>query len=228
MVFFSTNRKNVQRDLFIALETGNSHASDFISKCNSVDTETILSARDMRIGHEGRTLLHTAARLGYTSAIKFLIGVGHDIDPVDSSCTLVTPLLDAIACNHIRAACVLVEAGANLFHQDKRLENSLHTAARVGSRMVIGLIKLSKISQEKIKELASTPNAKHKFPEDLANFELTREVLYNFRTTGRHQPKPKKHLGSYEDILRNAKSAFDYRFVFSTDSDESNLNHLSL
>mmetsp|Transcript_11462 Transcript_11462/g.11485 ORF Transcript_11462/g.11485 Transcript_11462/m.11485 type:complete len:238 (+) Transcript_11462:185-898(+) len=228
MNYFPSNKRKLQRELFLALDQQqDSHCNDFIRKCKEVDNEIIITSRDTRAGYEGKTLLHTASKLGYTAAVRYLLSVGHEIDPVDSSVSLITPLMEAIEANHIRTSCILVESGADLFNLDVRNENAVHYAARVGSRMVIGLMKSSKLPKEKIQELLSTSNVKHKFPEDMANSELTREVLHDYRTAGRHQAKNRKTLDSYEDILKKASTqkpkghGFDYNFMFgSSDSDD--------
>lgn len=224
MEYFPSNRRKLQRDLFVTLGLDDKHQEDFIKKCQESDIHIIVSARDDRLGNEGRTLLHSASKLGCISAVKYLLSVGHDIDPIDSSVSLVTPLQEAISSNKMKLACLLVEAGASLFHVDIRNENSLHYAARVGSRMVLGLFKAAKLSKERIQELLTTSNVKNRFPEDLANSDLTREVLYDFREHGRHIPKTRKTLDTYEAIIQNAKTkdhGFNYNFILSTESNDS-------
>ena len=226
MEFYPSNRRKLQKELFVTLGSDDKNQEEFIKKCQSLDVEIVISARDSRMGSEGRTLLHSASKFGCITAVKHLVSIGHDVDSIDSSASLVTPLQEAVSANHVKLACLLVEAGANLFHLDIRNENSIHYAARVGSRITIGLLKSSKLPKEKIQELLSTPNVRHNFPEDLACSDLTREVLHNFRTHGRHHPKTLRLLPTYEQILQNAKCrdhGFNYNFISSTDSDEASV-----
>lgn len=223
MDFFPSNRRKLQKELFIVLGSDDKRQEEFIKKCQESDTGIIVSARDNRSGYEGRTLLHSAAKLGCVAAVKYLISIGHEIDPIDSSVSMVTPLQEAVLSNQLKIACILIEAGANIFHLDIRNENSLHYAARVGSRMVIGLFKTSKVSKVQIQELLTTANVKNRFPEDLAHSELTREVLHNFRTFGKHQPVNRKTLDSLEVIMQKAKSrdhGINYQAFFMNESDE--------
>ena len=175
-------------EIFEALDLDNGDTSEYFKqKCNEVPKEILISLRDKRIGNEGRTLLHNAARSGSLSAVLHLLRLGHAVEPTDSSLSKVTPLMDAISCQHVEIAIVLVESGASLSGQDVNGENALHYSARCGSsRMVKWLIKAAGLSKEEVQEIASSTNIRLKFPEDLASNSMTKDVLVNFRQQGNH------------------------------------------
>ena len=132
-MFISQSQKLDERalDIFEALDLDNGETCEYFKqKCNEVPTDVLIKLRDKRIGNEGRTLLHNAARSGSLSAVLHLIRLGHAIEPTDSSLSKITPLMDAITAQNVEIAIVLVESGANIFQQDVNGENSLHYAAR--------------------------------------------------------------------------------------------------
>ncbi len=181
-------------EIFEALDLDSGDSSEYLKeKCNDIPKETLIRLRDKRFGNEGRTLLHNAARCGSLSTVLFLIRLGHEIEPIDSSLSKITPLMDAISNQFIEIAIVLVEYGAQLTTQDINGENALHYVARTGcSRLVKWLIKAANLSKAQIQEVASTSNIKLKFPEDLASNSLTREVLVSLRETGMYVPAARR------------------------------------
>ena len=149
--------------------------------------DVVLATRDVREGFEGKTFLHSAARMGRIDFVSYLIDLQHPIDPFDCSCTKLTPLMEAIQGNFIETAILLIESGASVSYQDINMENAFHYAARNGSSKMIKLmIKAAGISKDEIKGLLSVTDIKRRFPEDLATKSLAREVLLNFRQLGEH------------------------------------------
>lgn len=189
-MFVSQAQKLDERalDIFEALDLDSGDTCEYFKqKCSLVPTEVLITLRDKRMGNEGRTLLHNAARCGSLSATLHLIRLGHAVEPTDSSLSRVTPLMDAITNEHVEIAIVLVESGASIFFQDVNGENALHYAARAGSsRMVKWLLKASGLTKEQIQDLTATTNIRLKFPEDLAANSMTKDVLVNFRKSGGH------------------------------------------
>ena len=226
MSFYSSSRRSIQRDLFVSLDSDISGGNTFLAKCSNISADVIISARDTREGFEGRTLLHAACKNGNLNAVGFLIKLGHPLDVVDSSCSLVTPLMEAVSLNYIDIACALVQGGADLFRQDVRLENIMHYCARVGSRIIIKLIQSSKLPKEKIQALTTTANIKNFFPEDVARNELVKEVLIDYRETGRHFPKSKKPFENTvksfmeNNAERRGSQQINFNYQFSSDSDD--------
>lgn len=185
-----------QRILFETLESGD--VKFFCDECEKVEKEfnvnTIINARDKRFGFEGRTLLHNAARYSQTTfgAVEYLLQKGCNVDAIDSSVSLVTPLMDAVLANSVKTAVALVQAGANLFARDMSGENILHYCARNGSTIMIHkILQASELPHSSIQELASQPNIKLKFPEDISSNILCREVLIDYREKGLHHIKHK-------------------------------------
>jgi ankyrin repeat protein len=189
-MFVSQAQKKDERalDIFEALDLDNGDTCDYFKeKCNEVTPDQLISLRDKRMGNEGRTLLHNAARAGSLSAVLHLLRLGHAVEPTDSSLSRVTPLMDAIAAQNVEIAIVLVESGANLASQDVNGENALHYAARCGStRMVKWIIKASGLPRDEIQNLTRSTNIRLKFPEDVAANSMTKDVLVNFREFGNH------------------------------------------
>lgn len=74
-----------RRHLFDLLENDDKNSEFFVSKCNEYGGNVVINARDRRNGYDGRTLLHSSASLGFKQAVCYLIGIGVDINMVDSS-----------------------------------------------------------------------------------------------------------------------------------------------
>lgn len=106
-----------RRELFLILDSGD--YSYFLEVCDDLTLDTIVNARDRRIGYEGRTLLHNAVRTQHCllNSVIDLVKKGCNVNAVDSSVSLVTPLMDAINVNAINKAIFLVENGALLNKQ---------------------------------------------------------------------------------------------------------------
>mmetsp|Transcript_1848 Transcript_1848/g.2930 ORF Transcript_1848/g.2930 Transcript_1848/m.2930 type:complete len:207 (+) Transcript_1848:117-737(+) len=175
-----------QHNLFLALNSNDSSCKNYLAACEQVDADQIITARDVRDEYGGLTLLHEAARLGYVVAVQQLLSLGHAIDAIDTSASLVTPLMEAISADHIDVAGILVRSGADLSKRDVRGENCFHYAARSGSRMIKCLVKHSNLSKESIQALMCVTSVVLKFPEDVAVNSLAKEVLLNLRERGYH------------------------------------------
>jgi ankyrin repeat protein len=175
-----------QHHLFLSLERTDPSCKNFLSACEQLENDQIIEARDMRSEFAGLTLLHETARLGYQVAVQHLISIGHNINPIDSSVSRMTPLLEAIASGQLEIVGLLIRCGASLSMQDVREENAFHYAARSGARMVKCLVKNSTLSKEVIQHLVSVTNIKLKFPEDVAANALTKEILIDLRVKGFH------------------------------------------
>ena len=185
-----------QEILFQTLESGDvKFFCDQGDKCEKeFNVNVIINARDKRLGFEGRTLLHNAARYSQSThgAVEYLLHKGCNIDATDSSVSLITPLMDAVLANSINAAVVLVQAGANLFARDMSGENVLHYCARNGSTIMIQkILQAAELPSRLIQELASQTNVKLKFPEDISSNLLCKEVLTDYRENGFHHIKHK-------------------------------------
>ena len=176
----------LQAQFFLCLESTDDSCVEFIGMCDDIENKNLVrQARDRRIGYEGRTLLHNAARLGKLNAVRYLLSIQHPVDPVDSSVSLLTPIMDAVAFHFSEIAITLATAGANLAHQDIQGENVLHYTARSGSaRLIVDIIRASGLSTAAIQATVSACNVKLKFPEDVAMNSHCREVLKEYRESG--------------------------------------------
>lgn len=185
-------------EIFNALDLDHSESAQYFKlKCEEVPSETLIKLRDKRIGNEGRTLLHNAARSGSLAAVIYLIRLGHEVEPVDSSLSKITPLMEAITYQNIEIAIVLVESGARLEKADINGENAFHYAARCGSaRIIKWLSKASALANYELKEIASSTNIKLKFPEDLASNVMVKDLLVSLRDQGSFSSYSKKRQDS--------------------------------
>jgi hypothetical protein len=176
--------------LFVALETTSATAfidlvEDHIRGNTAISREFVLSARDKRPGHWGNTLLHRAVTGGFIWQARYLVEIGASIDAIDVSTKKATPLMHAILASNEPMTVFLVSSGASMSCQDVNDENALHYMARYGTvTMMKACAAASLLSPELLKTLASTPNVKMKFPEDLASNTLMRETLVNLRESG--------------------------------------------
>jgi ankyrin repeat protein len=179
-----TNQKALE--IFEALDQDKSDAANyFIEKCGELPVERLIRLRDNRPGNEGRTLLHNAARYGSLSAALSLLRVGHPVEPIDSSTSRVTPLMEAVQYKHIEVIIILLEAGASLFTQDINGENALHYAARSGGfRLLHHMLATANLSKQLGRDCASYLNVKKQFPEDLARNQRVAATLRHLRMTG--------------------------------------------
>jgi ankyrin repeat protein len=175
-------------EIFEALDFDNSFSSEFFKeKCAELPYFQLIDLRDKRLGNEGRTLLHNAARKGSVTAVLTLLRMGHVSNPVDSCISKVTPLMDAILNNNIEVSVILVEHGASLTMCDINGENSFHYCARAGSsRLLRSVISASRFSKELIMTCASSKTIKQQLPEDLAKNAVVKEILKGLRENGYH------------------------------------------
>ena len=193
--------------LFVALETTSATAfidlvEDHIRGETAISREFVLSARDKRPGHWGNTLLHRAVSGGFIWQARYLVEIGASIDAIDTSTKKATPLMHAILANNEPMTVFLVSSGASMNCQDVNNENSFHYIARYGTvTMLKACASASLLSPDLLKTLASSPNTKMKFPEDLAINTLMRETLIALRESGffnmpkRKTQKKKKRKG---------------------------------
>jgi len=129
--------------------------------------------------------------------------MGHAVDPIDSSSSKMTPLLEAIENNFLSIATLLVESGASLAFQDINHENAFHYAARNGSAKLIKMLaKAADLSRENLKALCCVVDIKLRFPEDLSSKSLAREVLVDYRELGQHPIRSKNKEAGKTSAVR--------------------------
>eukprot|EP01038_Epipyxis_sp_PR26KG_P005657 gene5657-7813_t len=181
-------------DIFEALDNIFDSPDIFKARCAEISNKKDLCVlRDKRPGREGRTLLHNAVRIGSLPVVLSLLRLGHDIEPIDSSLSKITPLMDAITSKNIEIAIVLVEAGAKLSTVDVNGENAMHYCARIGNtRLLLWLVKAANLQPTEIQLCASVATIKRKFPEDLAINPSISIILVSFRNFGAYNTVSKK------------------------------------
>jgi len=148
----------------------------------------VIQGRDPRRGREGYTLLHAAARIGNQELIKYLLKKGADVNAVDNSLNLYTPLMTAIASHSYDAAVVLAANGALLPCEDCNGENIFHYFARANNASYLKkVVELSRIGAYDIQQLASKQAIlkKKPYPENYApKTSVVEQVLRGYRMTG--------------------------------------------
>jgi ankyrin repeat protein len=191
-------------EIFEALDFDNSAASEFFKeKCAELPYFQLIDLRDKRLGNEGRTLLHNAARKGSLTAVLTLLRLNHPVDPVDSCISKVTPLMDAILNKNIEVSVILIEHGASVMMSDINAENSFHYCARAGSsRLLRSIISASKLSKEMVMACASSRTTKQQLPEDLAKNAVVKEILKGLRENGYHPKIFQKGKEKHYSICR--------------------------
>jgi len=148
----------------------------------------IVQGRDSRRGREGYTLLHAAARVGNQELIKYLLKKGADVNAVDNSLNLMTPMMTALTAQNYDAAVVFAANGAMLSCEDCNGENIFHYFARANNASFLKkVVELSQIGAYDIQQLASKQAIvkKKPYPEDYApKKSVVEQVLNSYRQTG--------------------------------------------
>ena len=189
-------------DLFETIENSaesngksSTDASDinfFIGKCSSYMKHkgimTIMQGRDVRKGREGYTLLHAAVKVGNNPLIEYMIDNGADINAVDNSQNLKTPIMFAIESRKFESCLTLANRGANIYHDDRNSENIFHYFARVNNSTYLKkIVSITNLSLYDIQTLASKNSIikKKPFPEYYApDNSITKDVLISYRKQG--------------------------------------------
>ena len=175
--------------LFEVLDSGDMNY--FMSLCKLVTDNVIINARDKRPMSEGRTLLHNISLCNHTNSLftmKYLIDTGVDINAIDCSVSLRTPLMDAVATVNIEKSLYLIEVGADITRRDASGDNAFHYAAKTGIAMLIRkVIEVSickHTSMQQIQNILDTPNVKKRLPEDMAANKPCKDLLTFIRLNG--------------------------------------------
>jgi hypothetical protein len=183
-LFVNPTEKRLDRRLHIFRLIENNHTKEFATFVKLAGFYFDVHMRDLRPEYSGWTLLHHAAACNNAKLVSFLLARGHAIDPIDSTVSMCTPLMTAVANNATDVMVVLIQQGANLEHQDCRGDNVLHYAARISALMAERVVEASALTRTQIQSVASTSNVKNKFPEDLACNEMAKTSLVSFRSQG--------------------------------------------
>ncbi|KAL1255010.1 hypothetical protein QQF64_013071 [Cirrhinus molitorella] len=85
-----------------------------------------------------RCALHAAAQRGLLEVCYLLIQAGAKVDAQDK--TLRTPLLEAIANNHVEVVKYLIQSGACVYHAEEDGSTGLHHAAKLGNLEAVMLL----------------------------------------------------------------------------------------
>lgn len=95
-------------------------------------SQAMLALRSKSKNQGGCTLLHTCAFWGSESCVKFLLGMGADVNALDSCVSRSTPLLEAGRAGHVGTCKKLLAEGANIRDQDMFGDTVFHFCARAG------------------------------------------------------------------------------------------------
>ncbi|KAL4085727.1 hypothetical protein PRIC1_015062 [Phytophthora ramorum] len=88
----------------------------------------------------GDSLLHVAAWNGWEKHVRLLLAEGADVNVVDSSASLRTPLHEACRAGHVGVVELLLRSGARLSAVDASGDSALHVACRGGWTRVIRVL----------------------------------------------------------------------------------------
>ena len=159
----------------------------FIQKCETYmkqkGKDAIMLGRDRRVGREGSTLLHACARAGNVELILYLIRNDANLNAVDTSLSLRTPIMIAIDSHMFDSANVLAANGADLMLQDMSGYNVLHYLAKTGSALNTKRIVMNgNLSPMEVQLLAQTACAVRKYScttikaqDPAASYPVTRD-----------------------------------------------------
>ena len=176
-----------------ANESGDASDIDFfIGKCSNYMKQKgiypILQGRDSRRGREGYTLVHAASRIGNTSLLAYLLDNGADVNAVDNSRNLRTPLMIAVDSHNFSSATLLANRGARLECEDANGENIFHYYARSNNAKDLKqLVLASQLGAFDVQALASKQAVlkKKPFPENYAPpLSITCDILRSYREQG--------------------------------------------
>jgi hypothetical protein len=167
--------------------------SFFIGKCSGYMKQKgvlpIIQGRDSRRGSEGYTLLHAVARTNNVEVMKYLIKHGADVNAVDNSLNLYTPMMLAVENSCFDTATLLAASGASLSCENVNGENILHYFARVNNATFLKrVVANSNLTTFEIKQLASKASVFKKrgaLPEDYAAAKsIVGGILTSYRESG--------------------------------------------
>ncbi len=127
----------------------------------------------------GRTLVHAAAFFGCTKLLTYLIKLGANINCIDTSALLTTPLMEAARMGRTECIELLLENGANLKAQDASGDTAAHIAARAGrGGIVITMINAAeKFAVQSSQGFLDIRNGKKKLAIDVAKNERVQHIL---------------------------------------------------
>lgn len=190
-------------DLFETIENSSqstgkvklTEASDidfFIGKCSNYMKHKgvlpIMQGRDVRKGREGYTLLHAAAKVGNDALVQYMIDNGADMNAVDNSHNLMTPMMFSVQSCQFDACVLLGSCGADLTCVDANGENIFHYFARANnSTFLKKLVDVSKLGPYLIQQLAMQVAVlkKKPYPEFYApDKSITKDILMSYRLQG--------------------------------------------
>ena len=216
-------------DLFDTIESSSSSTKDktaaasdvsfFIGKCTGYMKQKgvlpIIQGRDTRRGSEGYTLLHTVARVGNIELMKYIINHGADINAVDNSLNLYTPLMLAVENSSYETATLLAANGANLSCVNVNGENIFHYFARANNATYLKqVVAASNIDTYTIQQLASKQSIlkKKQYPENYAPVNsIVSQVCRSYREQGvyysandlKSLKRSQGHSGKKKTLKRN-------------------------
>ncbi|MFP6582989.1 MAG: ankyrin repeat domain-containing protein [Candidatus Hydrogenedentota bacterium] len=142
------------------------------------EVESLLNTASVsinKIDKQGMALIHYASRLDTPGLMEALVAAGADVnlhDPLSSW----SPLMSAVAGDHVRTTKVLLMSGADINHQDVRGWTALHLAHLKGNEEMIRALELAVPMRELLNEEGKPAQAYSGFREDYIDTQRRKEV----------------------------------------------------
>ena len=155
----------------------------------------LLNDRDHSREGGGRTLLQVAAWYGCVEAMRFLLGLGAEVNTIDTGYSRCTPLMDACRSGRFVIVKMLLDHGADVKAQDSHGDTCMHWGARRGwGSMLRNVLKhAERVKPGSTKGLLLVRNAKNKTCKDVAKNETVAQLIQ--QQMNQYGERDKKHAG---------------------------------
>ena len=143
---------------------------------------------------DGATLLHSCCLHSAVNCLGLLVGMGVDIDAVDTAYLGMTPLITAARIGEADICRILVRNGANVRAVDCHGDTALHHAVREGNGLVVQVVlaETEALRKGTAKGLLDVRNGKGRSCADLAKGEAVRLLLARIRLRQREKEERRK------------------------------------
>lgn len=142
------------------------------------EVESALSASSVsinKVDNQGRAFIHYASGQDTPGLVEALVAAGADVNLLDALSSW-SPLMLAVAGDHLRTAKVLLMSGADVNHQDVRGWTALHLAHLNTNEEMIRVVELAVPDRELVNEEGMTAVAYSGFRASYIETQKRKEV----------------------------------------------------